>query len=199
MGARRLAHVVLVALALFGVACQTPEEPLPRLASVPSFTFRDQAGRTVRAEDFHGAPWVADFIFTRCTTACPMLTAQMSNLQRRLGDDADRVRFASFSVDPEHDTPEVLAAYAAAHHASGRWLFLTGELAAMREAVERGFRVRMGDPPTEPGGPDAIEIMHAQHFLLVDAENRIRGYYPSDGDGVERLEHDLRRLLAAER
>jgi protein SCO1/2 len=171
---------------------------LPRLAPVPSFTFRDQEGRTVHAEDFRGAPWVADFIFTRCVSACPMLTAQMSNLRRRLGADADRVRMASFSVDPEHDTPEVLAAYAASHHVTGRWLFLTGELSAMREAVERGFRVRMGDPPDGPSGPDAFDIMHAQHFLLVDAENRIRGYYPSDGEGIDRLEHDLRRLLAGE-
>jgi protein SCO1/2 len=189
---------VLVAWALGGSACDAPEEPLPVLAEVPDFTFLDQEGRTTRAEAFRGAPWVADFIFTRCTSACPMLTAQMGNLQRRLGADAARVRLASFSVDPEYDTPAVLKAYAAAHGASGRWLFLTGELAAMREAIERGFRLSMGDPRDGPVEQGAFDFMHAQHFLLVDAENRIRGYYPSDGDGIERLEHDLRRLLAAD-
>ena len=109
--------VVLVAWALGGSGCDAPEEPLPVLAEVPDFTFLDQEGRTTRAEDFRGAPWVADFIFTRCTSACPMLTAQMGNLERRLGADAERVRLASFSVDPEHDTPEVLKRYAAAHGA----------------------------------------------------------------------------------
>ncbi len=191
---RRLLSVLLVALALGSWGCDTPEEPLPVLGQVPAFSFSDQEGRAVHADDFRGKPWVADFIFTRCVSACPMLTSQMSNLQRRLGSDADRVRLASFSVDPSHDTPEVLKAYAAAHGVSGHWLFLTGDLGAMREAVERGFRVRMGDPP-EGDAPAGFDIMHAQHFLLVDAQNRIRGYYPSDGDGLERLERDLRRVL----
>jgi protein SCO1 len=186
---------VLVALLLTLSACAA-EEPLPRLSAVPEFTFRDQHNRTVGARDLRGSPWVADFIFTRCSAACPMLTSQMSNLKRRLGSDAERVPMVSFTVDPEHDTPEVLAAYAEAHGVSGRWIFLTGDLGAMRRTVEQGFRVHMGE--RVPGTGDAFDILHAQHFLLVDAEGRIRGYYPSDGDGLGRLEHDVRRLLAGD-
>ncbi len=188
------ALAVLVALLL--TACTAPEEPLPTLAPVPDFELRDQRGRTVRDEDLRGAPWVADFIFTRCPSACPMLTAHMQNLARRLDGDAARVRMVSFSVDPEHDTPEVLARYAEGYGITGdRWLFLTGDIAPMRRAIEQGFRVRMGERvPTNADG--VYDIMHAQHFVLVDAQNRIRGYYASDADGMQALERDARRLVA---
>ncbi len=178
------------------VGCGTREEPLPVLGTAPEFSFRDQEGRPVRRDDLRGAPWVADFVFTRCPSACPMLTAQMQNLQRRLGDDADRVTMVSFSVDPEHDTPEVLRRYAAGYGIEGRWLFLTGEVDAMRRAIEAGFRVRMGDRVEVQGAEGAYDIMHGQHFVLLDGENRIRGYYASDAEGLERLEKDVRRLIA---
>jgi protein SCO1 len=187
--ASQAAAVLLLVLA----ACTPEPEPLPILFPVPEFAFRDQAGRAVGDADLRGAPWVADFVFTRCPSACPMLTAQMQNLKRRLGDDAARVTMVSFSVDPEHDTPEVLARYAEGYGIEGRWLFLTGPIDPMRRAVEQGFRVRMGE---RVAGQDGVyDIMHAQHFLLVDAQNRIRGYYTSDGEGMQRLERDVKRLL----
>lgn len=187
---------VLLALIVPALGCAASEEPLPVLGSVPEFSFRDQAGKTVRAGDLRGSPWVADFIFTRCPTACPMLTAQMQNLQRRLGEGAARATMVSFSVDPEYDTPEVLRRYAEGYGIEGRWLFLTGDIDAMRRAVEAGFRVRMGE---RAEGPDGVyDIMHAQHFVLIDARNRIRGYYSSDAEGLKKLERDLKRLLEGE-
>lgn len=191
---------VLAAAALvfpFSLACGPTEEPLPVLGSVPAFELRDQADRVVRDGDLRGSPWVADFIFTRCPSACPMLTAQMGNLQRRLGAAASKVAMVSFSVDPENDTPAVLAEYAAAHGARGRWLFLTGDAAHVRETIVQGFRVHVGER-TPIGTTGAYDIMHVQHFVLVDAQNRIRGYYPSDAEGLERLERDVRRLLDGE-
>ena len=83
---------------------------LPELWRVPGFSFRDQHGKSTTDRELLGHVWIADFIFTSCTTVCPMLSAQMVMLQRSLPHP--ELRFVSFSVDPAHDTPEVLQAYA---------------------------------------------------------------------------------------
>lgn len=186
--------VALVASALIGLAgCpQTPE--LPVVGHVPDFTLTDQRGRTVHGRDLDGEIVIADFIFTRCVTACPMLTSQMANFRRRLGARADRVRFASITVDPEYDTPEVLARYAATHGAPDSWLFLTGDAAAIRRVVVQGFRVAMGARTADDDG--AFDILHSQHFVLVDRQRRIRGYYRTDTAGLAELDAAIDALLA---
>ena len=132
---RALLIVVLVAL-LLGLAVvairngdlmhqQTAE--LPDLGEVPEFAFIDTSGETIRRADLDGDYWIVDFIFTRCTGTCPLLSSRMFAIQSALTDD-DPVRLVSVSVDPEFDTPEVMAAYAERFKAEpGRWLFLTGD------------------------------------------------------------------------
>lgn len=87
------------------------------LTQVPNFSLTRESGETFSsAESLRGHVWIANFIFTTCPSICPTLTSQMGNLERRTrGSD---VRFVSFSVDPETDTPEVLSRYARAHDAN---------------------------------------------------------------------------------
>jgi protein SCO1/2 len=103
------------------------------------------------------------------------------------------VHLVSFSVDPAHDTPPVLAAYAKEHGADpSRWTFLTGDGEAIRKAVVDGLKVA-----AQPVGEDQdlASVFHGSHFVLVDAEGRIRGYYDSaDADATDRLLADLSRL-----
>src|SRR5439155_1128267 len=75
-------------------------------------TLVERSGRAVSAADLAGHVWVADFVFTHCPTFCPLLTERMAGLQKALVPAADPVRLVSFSVDPAHDTPEVLEDYA---------------------------------------------------------------------------------------
>ncbi|MFI5201765.1 MAG: SCO family protein, partial [Candidatus Kapaibacterium sp.] len=79
--------------------------------AVPNFSLLDQSGATVSLQNFEGHIWVADMIFTHCGSICPMLTSKMIALQSALKDDPG-VRFASVTVDPRHDTPDTLRAYA---------------------------------------------------------------------------------------
>ena len=80
-----------------------------------------------------------------------------------------RVMLAAFTVDPEHDTPEILAAYAKRYKADpARWFFLTGERAAISAVARDGFQV--GALDTAQG--------HSTRILLVDGENRVRGHFP---------------------
>jgi cytochrome oxidase Cu insertion factor (SCO1/SenC/PrrC family) len=87
-----------------------PDGPLPTLWSVPAYQLADQDGKTRTPQDLRGSVWVADFIFTSCKSICPVLTAKMVQVQRAVPDA--RLKFVSFSVDPERDTPEALHAYA---------------------------------------------------------------------------------------
>jgi len=88
------------------------------------------------------------------------------------------LRFVSFGVDPEHDTPEVLAEYGRKLGADpARWAFLHGERPVIRALIKDGFKLAIED-----GAPDSVEpILHSTRFVLVDGEGTIRGYY----DGME--------------
>ena len=146
------------------------DRDLPVLYSAPVFSLTDQSGQTITSDQLHGHPWVADFIFTTCTSLCPLMSSHMETLQGQLPAD---IKLVSFSVDPVHDTPPVLLAYAAQYHAQpGRWIFLTGDLKT-QTAVVNGMKLFF--KPATDGQP----IQHDQHFVLVDGQGRVRGYYDS--------------------
>jgi protein SCO1/2 len=172
------------------LACHRAWAPPPPLGAFPDFALTDQTGKPVRATDLRGKVWVADFIFTRCASVCPLLTEHMAHVEAATRELGDRVAFVSFSVDPDFDTPAVLTAYAAAHHADlGRWRFLTGPI----DAVAAGAKLALERDPSKPP-PQAI--LHGTHFLLVDAAGQLRGYTESDDpEAVAKLKSDLAALV----
>jgi protein SCO1/2 len=166
-------------------------EPPPVLGEVPDFALINRDGQPVRRADLLGAPWIADFIFTRCGASCPMMSLRMARLEREMPRDLG-MRFVSFSVDPEHDTPPVLQDYAESFGAPGRWLFLTGEKKAIHRLSKEGFKLAVDD--TTPVNEDE-PILHSTRFVLVDAEGRIRGYYEAfDENAVKQLMRDVQAL-----
>lgn len=155
---------------------------LPILWEVPPFSFAGADGRAVDASALRGHVWIADLIFTRCVTMCPMITSRMNVLRRsiRSGD----IRFVSFSIDPEYDTPAVLRAYAARWNADPRWLLLSpppGKETEFASAMKAPFEHT--EMPLEP-------IMHTTEFFLIDQLGRVRGLYGSLDDAA------VRRLVA---
>lgn len=177
---------------VWSVRTSLPPAP-PVLGVVPAFELTDEAGRPFGSRELEGRVWVASFVFTRCETVCPRITARMARVQDRARDLEPALRLVSFSVDPEHDTPARLAEYARAHRASPRmWSFLTGPSAAVRELVEKGLRVSMGEAP-DRASPAAIS--HGTPLVLVDGAGRIRGYYdPEAPDAVGRVVRDAALL-----
>ena len=97
--------------------------------SVPEVQLLDASGTSLPLQDLlaSGEPIALNFIFTTCTTICPVMTATFAQLQRELGGDAERVHLVSISIDPEYDRPDKLAAYAKQFQAGGNWTFLTGD------------------------------------------------------------------------
>lgn len=168
------------------------EAPLEKLFPMPSFELTSEQGKALSDQDLRGKVVVANFIFTRCPTVCPALTARMAKIQTEIPAELP-VHFVSFSVDPKHDTPEVLREFGAKYDQDpSRWTFLTGDLAEVMKAVEEGFRIGItgaDDPEATP-----FDIVHGEHFVLVDKAGTIRGYYPNSDLSLQRLVRDAKRL-----
>jgi len=149
----------------------------PGYKSVPDDTLTDQNGNRVALSSLRGKIWVADFVFTRCTGPCPMMSQKMSQLQRTFGDSSDVV-MVSFSVDPVYDTPAKLAAYAREYGAvEGRWLFLTTlDKNRIWDLAMHGFALSAGEDTTSAGRG---MIFHDERMVIVDHNGEIRGYVHS--------------------
>jgi protein SCO1/2 len=193
-----LIAVLLIVVAATAVERLRRPEPLPVLWAAPDFKLTNRDGRTVTLKDLAGAPWVADFIFTRCPASCPMMTARLARFDRDLPRDL-KMRLVSFSVDPKNDTPAVLEAYAKSFKAPDRWFFLTGDGEQIYRLSKEGFKLAIDNmpPPGATAAPTqtAEPILHSTRIALVDGQGRVRGYYEAfDEESMKKLERDLKAL-----
>ena len=192
-----LVSAILVAagaIAVVGARARYAPEP-PRLGSLPDFRLVERSGRPLSLADLRGRPWVADFIFTQCGGACPAMTARMARLRRDVSPD---VQFVSFTVDPAHDTPEVLARYATTLRADEGWQFVTGPAKDLYALSVAGFKLAaMEVPPAEQAAGGDGPFLHSSKFVLIDGEGVIRGYYDStDEEAMRTLVSDAAALAA---
>lgn len=161
-----------------------PEEPQIHFP-LPAFELVNQRNEPFGLAQLRGKVWVANFVFTTCPTVCPKLTRKMAEVQHRSRHLGDAFQLVTITVDPENDTPEVLARYGQEAGAQpGRWWFLTGKLDVLEPTVVKGFKVAMGKGDR---GNGLFEIFHGEHLVLVDREGTIRGYYQADDAGIDRL------------
>lgn len=180
-------------------ACRGADPKLDDLGAVPAFTLTDERGRTFTEEALRGHPTIVDFVFTRCDTICPVVSARMRHMQDVLGDHkAEAIKLLSITVDPAYDTPEKLAAYAQRFTAEPtKWRFVTGPVDKVRKLVEGPFMNSMIDEGLTPSGAPAIS--HNGYFVLVDGNLHIRGVYDSgDMQRLDDLNHHARFLARTE-
>lgn len=172
---------------------ETRQGTLPVFGQVKDFSLIESSGKPTSLSDLRGRVWVAGFILTHCSGQCPIITHNMVLLQKLLPVRED-VRLVSVSVDPEHDTPEVLAAYAVTNGANrASWWFLTGPRPMMEQLVHDTFKLVVDNTQGTPEEP----VSHSAKLVLVDRAGQIRGYY--DGNDVETMKkvaHDVKRLVA---
>jgi protein SCO1 len=138
---------------------------------------------SLRNEIDDGKPVILNFIFTTCTTICPVMSQSFTQIQRRLGDDLRKVRMVSISIDPEQDTPARLAEYARKLDAGPQWTFYTGTMEAII-STQKAFGAYRGDKmnhvpvtflrasPGKPwvrlvGFPKAEEVVEEYRQLLA--------------------------------
>jgi len=184
-----LVATILPAPSHRSAAQEMGDHPLP----LGSFSLVDSRGNSITDSELGTGVWIASFTFTRCPSSCPKITEVMKRLQAALRPGTG-VRLVNISVDPEHDTPEVLARYEKAVEAHpGSWRFLTGPKDAVYRLILDRFRVDVAESSPADRAQGADAVMHSDRLALVDRGNVVVGYYrPLDDQ-----EPDAPKLLLA--
>ncbi len=162
---------------------------------IPPFQLIDQDGKMVDQSIVKNKIYVASFFFTRCGTICPRISSQLTRVQDVFRNKPDVV-LLSHTVDPEHDRPAQLKAYAKKYEAiPGKWYFLTGTKAEIYDLAMHGYYLPTVDAGVKEGKPDETFI-HSEKLVLVDKEGIVRGFYDgTNREDVDKLILEIRVLL----
>ncbi len=186
---------ILIILVLFVSACEEPKLPSPFHANEvgtkfaeADFKLTDHNGQPHTLSDFRGKVVVLFFGYMHCPDVCPTTMADLAQVMGKLGADADKVQVLFVTVDPERDTPQLLAQYVPAFHPS--FLGLYGDAQRTAE-VARAFNVMYQKQPTATG----YNVDHSAGTFLIDPAGRVRLLSPY-GQRADWLEQDIRLLLA---
>ena len=152
--------------------------------SISNFSLTNQNGELINQEFYQNKIYIADFFFTTCPDICPKMTENMGYLQNELKNQTD-VLLVSFSVTPNIDSVSVLRAYADLKGVDdSKWNLFTGSKKEIYELARKSFLVAKND-----GDGGKYDMIHTENFVLIDKENRIRGFY----DGTNEVE--MNKLL----
>ncbi|MBO7744236.1 SCO family protein [Paenibacillus sp. MWE-103] len=197
------AIILLVIAALLAIRGEIGgQSKLKVIRPVPSFSLTDMDGKLVQSSDLGGSVVLLAFIFTMCPDICPITTSKMVQLQEELknrGQFGKQVRFVSITIDPEHDTPEVLKQYASKMGADAAgWSFVRGTEQGIQQLASRfGYMVQnLGDG----------NFVHTVTSLtLIDSRGQVRNVYKMGEDmdnqtvlnDIETLASDLKKTPAS--
>ncbi|MGY0692766.1 SCO family protein [Virgibacillus sp. FSP13] len=188
---KRLLFMMLVFIVFLAACGEEIETNMSQ--DVQDFKFTTQDNETLSRKDLEGEWWVADFVFTNCTTVCLPMTTNMSMLQDKMKEENLDAQLVSFSVDPKHDTPEVLKDFAKDYQADlSNWSFLTGyDFQTIKELSIKSFK-SLAEKPTE--GSD--QVTHGTSFFLVNPEGEvIKRYTGTDAKDMDEIIADLKLVL----
>lgn len=147
--------------------------------TIPKFAFRNQDSLLITQHDFKGKVTVVDFFFVNCPTICPKMTNNLVYLQNQF-KNTDEFGIASFTINPEMDTPTQLKKYAESHKVSNpNWHFLTGDRNLIYTLARKGFNIFAEANPNVPGG-----FEHSGYFALVDKQGFLRSRYDAHGNPI---------------
>lgn len=158
--------------------------------AVPDFQLQDQDKNNIQQKQLRGYIYVADFFFTRCGSICPKMTTQLTRVQEEFMKDSI-VKIVSFTVDPKHDTAEVLKTYSKEYGAvPGKWSFVTGPKDSIYALAQKGYFITAMEDTAHPA-----DFIHSDKLVLVDKKGWIRGYYNgTDQKEVDKLITEIKVL-----
>jgi protein SCO1 len=191
-GFMRFAFCLVAALAIAGCG---PEAPRFKASDVTGtaygrdFRLTDHHGQPRTLADYRGKAVVLFFGYTQCPDVCPTTLAELAETLKRLGPDAERVQVLFVTVDPERDTPELLARYVPAFNPS--FIGLSGDAEATARTAKEFRVIYQKQPGREPG---AYTMDHSAGTFMFDPQGRLR-LYVGYGQGPDVFAHDIRQLL----
>ncbi|MDX5474291.1 MAG: SCO family protein [Bacillaceae bacterium] len=177
-------------------ACQAKEEI--NLDDVFNMKFQvrelegiNEQGATFNTSDLKGEVWLANFIFTNCDTVCPPMTANMARVQRHLKEvGLEDVRIVSFSIDPDHDTPDKLIEYGNLFDADfSKWDFITGYT---QPEIEQFANISFLVPAAKIEGSN--QFTHTTAMYLIDKDGFARESYSGIDLEVELIEEGIKKI-----
>ncbi len=151
------------------------------------YKLTERSGKAVTQADLANDVWIAAFIFTRCPASCPRISAQLKSILNEVGPGG--VKGVSISVDPEYDTPEVLAKYAQGLGADPNgWWFLTGARDDVYKLILDKFKLSVAPNTAADQKEGAEAVAHSDRLVLVDRNNQVLGaFVSSDAEAMKRL------------
>ncbi len=172
------------------VAIEGGQYKITKAYAVPEFTLMDQDKKPISQAQLRGSIYVADFFFTRCGSICPKMSTQLTRVQDEFVKDST-VKIVSFTVDPKHDTAEVLQSYAKEYGAmAGKWRFVTGPKDSIYALAQKGYFITAMEDTAHP-----VDFIHSDKLILVDKNGWIRGYYNgTDLKDVDKLITEIKVL-----
>ncbi len=183
------------------IVANLSEPDLAVIGKVPAFSFTNQNKKTITNENYKGKVYIVEFFFTTCPSICPIMNKNMVRIQDKFFGNPN-LAFASFSIDPIHDTPSVLKKYAESYKITNpNWHLLTGDKDAIYELANKGFNLYVGENSEVEGG-----FEHSGFFALIDQEGNIRSRKDENGNpiiyyngledsGIQMLKEDIKKLL----
>lgn len=192
---RRTALAGMLGTVLALAACDSSPRPAFENTDVTGadfagdFHLTGHDGKARSLADFRGRAVVVFFGYTQCPDVCPTTMSELAETMQLLGADADRVQVLFITVDPERDTPELLASYVPAF--DPRFLGLYGDVEAT-ERTAKAFRVFYQKVPGKT--PGSYSVDHTAGCFIYDPRGRLR-LFTRHGAGPESVAHDLRILL----
>ncbi|RZJ30047.1 MAG: redoxin domain-containing protein [Flavobacterium sp.] len=174
---------------------------LQTIGPAPKFELTDQNGKKITQKDYAGKVYVVEFFFTTCPTICPKMNLNMLDIEKEFFGNPN-FGIASFSINPQHDTPQVLKEHAKMLGAqSPNWHFLTGDQQYIFDIANKGFNLYAGKNEKITGG-----FEHSGLFALIDKNGNIRSrkdeygnpivYYDGiEKAGVDAIQQDIKILL----
>lgn len=180
------------------------EQKLLTIGKAPSFKFVNQYNDTITENNYKGKVYLVEFFFTTCPTICPVMNKNMVEIQNEFKNEGD-FAIASFTINPQHDTPEVLKAYADKYGVSNpNWHMLTGGIDEVYKLANKGYNLYAGQNANAEGG-----FEHSGMFALIDKNGNIRSRKDANGnpivyydgiedEGISMLKEDIAQLLKEE-
>lgn len=181
-----LTAVLSFSFTVFSFVKELQQPKLPVLGQIKNFSLVDSNKESFLSKQLQGRVWIADFIFTTCAGVCPIMSQNMASLNRSF-ELVNDVHLVSISVNPEYDTPQVLADYAKRWEGySPKWHFLTGSKEAIKDIAVKSFKIGSIEEP----------LFHSSKFALIDRNGFIRGFYEGTSqEEVNQIFKDTTRVL----
>lgn len=187
MKTKKIISVLLICLLLLSACASPPKNG----GEIDSFSFINQDGEPFGTEELTNSIWIADFIFTNCTSICKPMTSEMAALQQTFKEQNISIEFISFSVDPAVDSPDVLKSYVQDFTDDlSNWNLLTGYSQEQIEVFAREQFQTIVQKPTSSN-----QVIHSSNFYLIDKNgNLVSEYNYIDSDYIDNILRDIKSL-----